>query len=139
MITSFRGMYQFLSNFHLCCFEWQGVTFYSSESAYQGAKSGKVEDLEKFAKYPPRVAKREGKLIKPCDNWGSIKLDVMYDILYEKFTQNGDLKEKLLRTAGEEIVECNTWGDRYWGVFKGEGQNHLGKLLMELREELQNE
>ena len=68
-----------------------------------------------------------------------MKCDVMYDILYEKFTQNEDLKEKLLRTVGEEIVECNTWGDRYWGVFKGEGQNHLGKLLMELREELQNE
>lgn len=41
-----------------------------------------------------------------------------------------------MATDDAELVEGNTWGDRYWGVVDGVGENRLGKLLMERRAEL---
>jgi len=46
--------------------------------------------------------------------------------------------ERLLATGDQELIEGNTWGDRFWGVCDGEGQNQLGRLLMELRNELRD-
>ena len=55
-----------------------------------------------------------------------------------KFTQNEELKEKLLATENEELVEGNTWHDTYWGVCNRRGKNKLGKILMRIREELRD-
>ena len=60
----------------------------------------------------------------------------MYDVCKQKFTENEDLKIKLLQTGLEPIVEGNTWGDTYWGKCKGVGQNKLGQILMRIRNEL---
>ena len=46
------------------------------------------------------------------------------------------LKEMLLLTGDQEIIEENYWGDTFWGVCRGKGQNHLGKILMKVRDEL---
>ena len=50
-----------------------------------------------------------------------------------------ELREKLLATGNEELIEGNWWGDTYWGVCKGKGENNLGKSLMKIRTELQEE
>lgn len=63
----------------------------------------------------------------------------MYEICKAKFTQNEDLKEKLLATGNNILEEGNTWGDRVWGTVNGVGENRLGKILMRVREELRNE
>jgi predicted NAD-dependent protein-ADP-ribosyltransferase YbiA (DUF1768 family) len=63
----------------------------------------------------------------------------MYQCVKDKFTRNQDLKEQLIATGNEELVEGNTWGDIYWGVSRGRGKNMLGKILMRVREELRNE
>ena len=47
-----------------------------------------------------------------------------------------ELRTKLADTEDEELIEGNTWNDTYWGVCRGVGENHLGKLLMEVREML---
>ena len=47
-----------------------------------------------------------------------------------------ELKQKLLETGNTELVEGNTWGDTFWGVYNVEGENILGRLLMKVREEL---
>ena len=60
----------------------------------------------------------------------------MKELLMAKFSQNEDLKKKLLDTGDATLIEGNTWGDKYWGVCKGVGKNRLGELLMEVREEL---
>ncbi len=56
-----------------------------------------------------------------------------------KFTRHFDLREKLLATGDRKLVEGNTWGDTFWGVCRGNGKNHLGKILMKIRAELQAE
>jgi predicted NAD-dependent protein-ADP-ribosyltransferase YbiA (DUF1768 family) len=60
----------------------------------------------------------------------------MREILIAKFSQNEDIKGKLLATGDTELIEGNTWGDTFWGVCRGEGTNWLGKLLMEVRTEI---
>ena len=63
--------------------------------------------------------------------------------LTEKF-RIPELREKLLATGNEELVEGNTWHDNIWGncscdcCKKIEGQNKLGKLLMQVREEIRS-
>ena len=42
-----------------------------------------------------------------------------------------------MATGDAELVEGNTWNDTYWGVCNGVGHNHLGKILMQVRQELQ--
>ena len=62
----------------------------------------------------------------------------MYEIVLAKFTQNPDLKKKLLATGDEHLEEGNTWGDTIWGTVDGVGENRLGKILMRVRDELKN-
>ena len=49
----------------------------------------------------------------------------MYEIVLAKFTQNPDLKKKLLATGDEHLEEGNTWGDTIWGTVDGVGENRL--------------
>lgn len=39
-------------------------------------------------------------------------------------------------TGDAELIEGNNWGDTFWGVCNGRGENMLGKLLMEIRDYL---
>lgn len=55
--------------------------------------------------------------------------------LYEKFSYPY-LRKWLLETGEEELIEGNNWGDKFWGQVNGIGENHLGRLLMEIREEI---
>ena len=70
------------------------------------------------------------------DNWSRIKNDVMLKLLRRKFVSGSHYATLLLDTGGAELIEGNTWGDTYWGVCDGVGENHLGKLLMLVRDEL---
>lgn len=72
-------------------------------------------------------------------DWEEVKDKVMYEIVLAKFTQNPDLKEKLLATGDEHLEEGNTWGDTTWGTVNGIGENRLGIILMKVRKELQEE
>jgi len=45
--------------------------------------------------------------------------------------------QKLLIDIKEPIVEDNYWGDIYWGVCRGVGQNKLGKMLEKIKEEIE--
>lgn len=136
MIKSFRGENRFLSNFYPVPIKWHGLLFSSVEHAYQAAKATNDDDRKKIQKCSsPGAAKRMGKIILLRSDWEEIKLDVMYQLLKQKFSQP-DFRQRLLSTYDQTLIEGNEWGDEFWGVCRGKGENHLGKLLMKVREEV---
>lgn len=80
-------------------------------------------------------AKRLAHKFNRREDWEQVKDDIMLELLRIKFNQE-PLKVLLLSTKEAELIEGNTWGDVYWGVCNGIGQNKLGKLLMQVRSEL---
>lgn len=136
MINSFKGDNFFLSNFFSAPITYEGLTYRNNEAAFQAAKT-KI-NREEFVTLDPSSAKKLGRQIELREDWEEVKNKVMYDICLAKFTQNPSLREKLIATGNEELVEGNTWGDKIWGVVNGVGENRLGKILMKVREELAN-
>lgn len=135
-IKEFQGQYRWLSNFWRCQVTYDGIVYPSSEHAYQAAKTLDVETRHKIAAAEtPGIAKRMGKLVPCRPNWDSIKLQIMEDILRIKFS-NSQLRQKLIDTGDKILEEGNSWGDSFWGICRGVGQNHLGKLLMKIRSDL---
>lgn len=61
----------------------------------------------------------------------------MEEIVRAKFSENETLKNMLLATGDAELKEGNTWNDTFWGIDQktGSGENHLGKILMKIRDE----
>jgi N-glycosidase YbiA len=127
---------EFLSNFYFCDVKYEGITYPTSEHAFQAAKTLDVSERKRIAGLGnPGLAKRAGRKLKSIrSNWDSIRIGVMEDILRIKFS-NPELRAKLLSTGEEKLVEGNDWGDRFWGVCDGQGENWLGQLLMKIREE----
>ena len=136
MINSFRGKYYFLSNFFEAPVVYDGIAYKNNEAAFQAAKVLDSDIRKQFATLDPSSAKRKGRHVTLRGDWEKVKYDIMYEICLAKFSQNEDLKAKLLATGDEYLEEGNTWGDRIWGTVNGVGENHLGKTLMRVREEL---
>lgn len=136
MIKEFRDEYYFLSNFYTAPVTWDGLTYMNNEAAFQSAKATDRSMRELFTTLDPSAAKKLGRKIQLRSDWEQIKYNVMQEICYAKFTQNEDLKQKLLATGDKYLEEGNTWGDRIWGTVNGQGQNMLGKILMSVRAKL---
>ena len=152
MINKFEGRYRFLSNFYPCEIEHQGIKYPSVEHFFVALKAnddqlinGKYYTLgdfrEMIASVPtPGQVKRIGSLAKLRGDWDTQRAKVMNWGIREKF-KDPILREMLLSTGNEELVESNYWHDVYWGVCDcpkcgGKGENNLGKILMEVREEI---
>lgn len=134
-ISKFRREYYFLSNFFFVSVIFDGEIYPSVEHAYMAAKTtDKISRKEIKDAKTPGEAKRLGKLVKLRENWDEIKLEVMESLLLQKFgDENPKLKRRLLETQDALLMEGNNWGDTFWGVCNGEGENNLGKLLMKIR------
>lgn len=129
-----RGQYFFLSNF-----AESPMTAPTLEHHYQAAKCINKEDAQIILNAKsPAEAKKLSRKMKIRPDFNKIKLQVMEDLLRKKF-QDKNLAKKLKETENEEIVEGNWWNDTYWGICNGKGENHLGKLLMKIRDELRNQ
>lgn len=137
VINSFKGSHEFLSNFHrrpLPMFD--GCTAKTLEHAFQAMKMANQEDYHTILSCDsPAQAKRVARKLQMRQDWEEIKSAVMLSLLRKKF-KAGPLKDMLLATGDAELIEGNTWGDKFWGVCEGEGKNILGKLLMVIREEI---
>lgn len=138
MIDQFRGKYLFLSNFYKCKIEYDGLIFDSSEAAFQAQKCTTVFQKEMFVGITPSESKKLGRTVRLRNDWEKVKINIMKEVLFYKFTQHEDLAEKLVNTGDEELVEGNWWHDTFWGICNGKGENHLGKLLMEIRKTLKD-
>lgn len=126
--------YEFLSNFHPATVRLDGVEHPTVEHAYQAAKTLDLADREHVRSAPtPAEAKERGRQVTTRPDWDDHKVAVMRNLLAQKFS-DPVLQARLAATAPLELIEGNTWGDRFWGVYEGEGENWLGRLLMELRD-----
>lgn len=147
MIDKFQGRWYFLSNFYPCEIEHQGITYPSVEHYYVAMKfndeqfidgryytPGDLREIISKMEDPGKV-KRFGRKIKLRKDWNTYKLEVMNWGVREKF-KSPKLSELLLSTGDEELIEGNFWNDTFWGICNGKGKNHLGKILMEVRNEL---
>ena len=138
-IGPFRGQYAFLSNFSLVEVQFEGQVYPTVEHAFQAAKTLDLEKRAEIARLScPGYAKGAGRRLRLRGDWEDVKLSVMETLLRKKFC-NWRLRRMLLLTQDHELVEFNWWHDTFWGVCDGVGENHLGKLLMKIREECRQE
>lgn len=141
-IQIFDGEHAFLSNFYECAVLYNNRMFSSSEAAFQSEKCIEEAEKDKFINLTPFASKKLGKKIQIRPDWEDVKEQIMYDIVYAKFSQNQDLKDKLLATDNTYLVEGNYWRDQFWGVCPENGNpgidglNVLGQILMRVRAEL---
>lgn len=139
-ITHFHGDYFFLSNFYPSQIEWEGELYPTLEHAFQAAKTFDLEE-RRAVQYATTAAgaKQIGRHVNLRTDWEQVKLDVMRDLVRKKFREP-ELRAKLTATGDAKLIEGNTWNDKTWGcvMFRGEwiGKNWLGKVLMEVRQEL---
>jgi hypothetical protein len=135
VINSFTGENSYLSNFYLRGVTIKGKKFKCSEHAYQCAKADNKKDFDLIFEAPtPAKARRAGRKIKYRSDWNHVRIDIMREVVLAKFQQNDDLAIRLVDTGGQELIEGNEWGDTFWGICKGKGENWLGKILMEVRQ-----
>jgi ribA/ribD-fused uncharacterized protein len=138
-IEGFFKEYRFLSNFHVNELNYKGKTYQSSEHAYQAYRATNEEDHEYIRMSPtPNDARKRGQKIVVRPDWNDVKINLMREILTEKF-KDEKLKQLLLATGDAYLEETNYWHDNVWGVCTCDdcqhytAKNNLGKLLMEIR------
>lgn len=110
------------------------------EAPYQAEKSlDRAEQDLIWQVQKPMEARDLGQKVKMREGWDLIKDMVMYDCVMAKFLQHKDIRDQLIATGDEELIEDSPV-DWYWGCGKdGTGQNHLGQILMRVRKELAGE
>ncbi|MBQ8870203.1 MAG: NADAR family protein [Alphaproteobacteria bacterium] len=118
---------------------YNNIEFDCVENAYQAAKFTNKQKQIAFSKLSPYETKAywEDKTDYRAD-WHQVKLQIMEDLVRQKFCNSKELKEMLLDTGNQILEEGNDWGDTFWGVCNGVGENNLGKILMKIRTELKN-
>ena len=136
----FRKEYSFLSNMYKRPVMYRGVECSCAETAYQLAKIIDTDIWEEYKDVFPMLSGKDAKEVGNCipldGSWENKKIKVMEEVLRAKFINDDLMKYYLKQTEGILLVEYNAWGDNFWGIYRGSGQNMLGQLLMELRREI---
>ena len=139
-IYFYNQWYDVLNNFSANAVVIDGISYPTSEHAYQAAKcTDPVGKQEIVAAKSPLLAKeisnQKYKLAKDPE-WNTKKFSAMESILRSKLDQHQEVRNALIKSANEEIAEDSPV-DAFWGRGKdGSGENQLGKLWMKIRSEL---
>jgi ribA/ribD-fused uncharacterized protein len=143
------GRFGFLSNYHACLQTVDGESYPTNEHYYQSEKTSDPTVKWWIRNAPsPWLAMKAGQALRPGrelrKDWNDkTRLDVMLKGLRAKF-KNPEMFQLLAATHPHEILEVNI-NDLFWGIGKVgvlgnySGQNHLGKLLVKVREEIRND
>jgi len=151
-IGPFKDEDFWLSNFGPGPVESYGIKYPHRENAYQAAKYNSRAAKLYIASLKPGQAKRAGGGKMPSEflnslaieGWEHRRVKIMEEVVKKCFQQNKWLADKLIATNPAELIEYNVWHDCFWGkctcqLHKSKGENTLGKILMQVREELYNE
>lgn len=130
----------YLSSFSSFTVQRHGIKFPTAEHAYHWAKFPGNQSLQNIIRHAPSaheafvIAQNYKSQRRP--DWDAVKVDVMRDILWCKYSQHDYIQTKLPKT-GERILIENSWRDDFWGWGpQRDGQNMLGKLWMEVRAQI---
>ncbi len=156
----FWGEEDIYSNFHPSRFSLDGNVFHWSEQAFMWLKAVEFGDravAQQILEQTPRNSsplecKRLGRKVSPFDEktWSVRSVEAMRRAVSAKFSQIPELRRQLLDSGDRILVEASPY-DRIWGIGWGEsdpqaqdpsqwkGQNLLGKVLMEVREQLRTD
>ena len=126
----------FLSNYYVSTIRFNGKLYSTVEHAYQASKSldPMIQEMIRRAK-TPNDAKRIGRAIDLRQDWDDVKISIMKSLIQEKF-ENPFLRQQLLETKNKDLINENRWNDTFWGVTNGIGENWLGRIIQEIREEI---
>lgn len=153
MINQFSGPNRFLSNFFvphnpitLDPIDYLEMGFGTptaptAEHLYTVCKTDDEEAITAILNAgTPGEAKRRGRTVPLIPQWQELRTSAMMLCVRSKFspTTNPELVDALLSTGDQNLVEGNTWNDTFWGVDlnTGHGENHLGRILMRVRDDL---
>ena len=136
-ITEFRGEFSWLSNFFPIKIEYDEIVYPSVENAYQAGKLINKKDREMFIDITPGKAKKLWRNYPTYNLTEEFRLNLMYQLLSIKFNQE-PFKSLLIATDNCNIIEKNYWGDMFFGycLKTNQGKNHLGQMIMNIREKL---
>ena len=139
-IDYFTGYFSFLSNNYLTPVYHDGIIFQSVLHAYYANKTEdknihkKILNCENFQNLLSLAYR-----IKDPENWENKKFQIMEKLVRDKFRRNKEISEKLILTENRELIntllEYNE-KNLFWGVYKGKGENNLGRILTKIREDL---
>lgn len=139
-ISTFRGQYEWLSNFYPCSITLDGYVWRSTECYYQAQKFHNLQTKLRFTDLSGNQAKSLARSMASDirSDWTNVSMDVMERALAQKFTFHNELGHKLMATGDVMLIEGNYWHDLFWGQcicakHQGKGENHLGRLLMARR------
>lgn len=142
-----------LSNWYLSLFQINDISFSSMEQYMMYKKAIAFQDSEIaeqiLHEHDPAIIKELGRKVRGYDDiiWNGIRQIIIYQGLYAKFTQNKELKEKLIQTGDALLAECAVH-DKIWGIGlsmqdeqrfdmkQWKGKNLLGFATMLVREQL---
>lgn len=145
-IEHFRGPYQFCSNFAYFPAELDGERYRTVEHAFAAAKtldSSMRAEIQSITE--PGAARRAGRAVTLRPDWDEIKTSIMHELLTSKFVITPSLRQLLLDTGDDLLIEGNTWGDTTWGRCQRHGSNalvganRLGRLLMTQRRRIRGD
>ena len=134
------GELGYLANYSNHSFFDNGIFYKTVEHYYQANKFDNPDLFKKVLDAEtPKEASNIGRDRNNIRREDFDKLKVMYQGLYLKFSQNKDIRSKLIETRNEPIREM-TVKESYWGVGPNkDGENHIGLLLMQVRENIKKD
>jgi ribA/ribD-fused uncharacterized protein len=158
ILRTFSGRYAALSPMYQSGFFFEGGEYQSAAAAFEAAKITNLADRVSFLAWncKPWEAHRKGKMIPASwirRDFDSVQPDIMLSIQRAKFSWP-EPQRLLASTPGVQLVYGNLVHDNFWGVCSchevsaskrkygtgqhcnGTGQNLLGKILMQVRQEL---
>lgn len=136
-----RDQWGWMSNFSPHGIELDGSWWQTVEHYFQAAKFVETDPTHAAAiqrARTPRDAARRGRdRSHPIRrDWEAVKDEIMRRAVTRKFETHAELREKLLATGDEQLVEASPI-DFYWGCGNdGTGLNRLGEILMSVRASL---
>lgn len=134
-----QGEYDYLSNAHRARVYLPGDSnhYPSVEHAFQASKTDDLATRQAIrAASSAKDAKVAARGIQISDAWRAASGRIMEALVRDKFRRHDKYREQLLSTGRQLLAFLNDHNDRVWGVCNGKGENKLGLLLTQIRDDI---